>query len=162
MDRTEFKELLERLDIPLEAEEVERMFVLADSDGSGGVGEEEFKEIYYKHLSRGRNDVTELLEVFRGMKKSHKPGILLCQLQTFLKESQSVDLNIQEVEDLVRNHQKVVRMKTTYLTWRGFQELTLSSPCFSLNHKKETKEGGCPDQPSQDMTQPLAHYFINR
>ena len=102
-----------------------------------------------------------------------KEGIIQSKLQDFFEKEQGVKVSLKEVEKLVENCDKVVnKRKEVLLTWRGFQQLLISSPFFSLRQTREQVEERAMlieqdmleekcQMTTQDMSRPLAHYFIN-
>ena len=111
-------------------------------------------------------------------------GVVLSNLQAYLEKEQGVEVSLEEVEAMVEKCEKVVYKrklsregkKEVLLTWRGFQQLLISSPLFSLRQTGEQLEqrvmlieqelreelkGQGQVGSFQDMSKPLAHYFIN-
>ena len=122
------------------------------------------------------NKLKEPKKLFDNPQDLGKDGITLSKLRAFLETDQGVMVSLEEVEKMVENWDKVVnKRKEELLTWRGFQQLLISSPFFSLRQPGEQVEKRAmlieqemheeKDQmgilTTQDMSRPLAHYFIN-
>ena len=74
-------------------------------------------------------------------------GVTLGKLQAFFEKEQGVQVSLEEVEKMVEKCEKVVykrklsrERKEVMLTWRGFQQLLISSPLFSLRQTGEQLE----------------------
>ena len=166
------------------------MFSELDKDGSRGIDEAEFKDFFYEHMLKWRPEVrlakamfSQLKEPRRLFDNPHQPeGVILSKLQAHLEKEQGVQVSLEDVEKMVEKCEKVVYKrklslegKEVLLTWRGFQQLLISSPLFSLRQTGEQVEqrvmlieqelreekGQVGRLTTQDMTRPLAHYFIN-
>ena len=171
-------------------EEINSIFSGLDKDGSRGIDEAEFKDFFYEHMLNWRPDVRLAKGMFNQLKEPRRlfdnpqqaEGVILSRLQTFLEKEQGVEVSLEEVEKMVERCEKVVYKRKlsmegreVLLTWRGFQQLLLSSPFFSLRQtgeqveqrvmlieqdlREEKEQMGSLTR--QDMTRPLAHYFIN-
>ena len=168
-------------------EEIDSIFTELDKDGTRGIDEAEFKDFIYDHMHKWQPDVRLAKDMFNQLKEPRrlfdyhpqelvKEGIIQSKLQDFFEKEQGVKVSLKEVEKLVENCDKVVnKRKEVLLTWRGFQQLLISSPFFSLRQPGEQVEKRAmlieqemheeKDQmgilTTQDMSRPLAHYFIN-
>ena len=171
-------------------EEISSIFSELNKDGSRGIDEAEFKDFFYGHMLKWRPDVLIAKEMFNQLKEPRRlfdnphqaEGVTLGKLQAFIEKKQGVQVSLEEVEKMVEKCEKVVYKrklsregKEVMLTWRGFQQLLISSPLFSLRQTEEQLEqrvmlveqelkeekGKVERLTTQDMTRPLAHYFIN-
>ena len=169
-------------------EEISLVFDAVNKDGIKGIDEAEFKDFFYEHMHKWHPDVKIAKDIFNKLKEPRRlldslqesipsvEGIRLCKLHAFLEDEQGVKVSLKEVEKMVENCSKVVnRRKEVLLTWRGFQQLIISSPYFALRQAGEQQEQRMDGWsrmieeeldkktkcvPTQDMTRPLAHYFI--
>ena len=169
-------------------EEINSKFSDLAKDGSRGIDEAEFKDFFYEHMLKWRPDVRIAKEMFNQLKEPRRlfdnprqaEGVILNKLQAYLEKEQGVKVSLEEVEKMVEKCEKVVHKrklsregKEVLLTWRGFQQLLISSPLFSLRQtgeqleqrlmliEQELREEKQKILTTQDMTRPLAHYFIN-
>ena len=163
--------------------EINSIFFELDKDGTHGIDEAEFKDFFYEHMHKWQPDVRLAKGIFNKLKEPKKlfdnpqdlgkEGITLSKLRAFLETDQGVMVSLEEVEKMVENWDKVVnKRKEELLTWRGFQQLLISSPFFSLRQTREQVEERAMlieqdmleekcQMTTQDMSRPLAHYFIN-
>ena len=173
-------------------EEINSIFSELDRDGSRGIDEAEFKDFFYEHMLKWRPDVRLAKGMFNKLKEPRRlfdnpqqpEGVILSNLQAFLEKEQGVQVSLEEVEKMVEKCEKVVHKrklsregKEVLLTWRGFLQLLISSPLFSLRQtgeqleqrvmlieqelREEAKGLEIGSLRRQDMSKPLAHYFIN-
>ena len=145
LDKDEFAEVLAKIKIDMKESIVDDIFKKADTNGSMGVDEEEFNEIHNSLLS-----CPEILRIFQTLK--HNKGVPINELHKFLKDTQGCNVDIKDCKQIILQYEGRNKAKD-YLGWKGFLEFLSSSEYFDV--KKISP------MPSQDMTKPLSHYFIN-
>ena len=133
-------------------EEINSIFSELAKDGSRGIDEAEFKDFFYEHMLKWRPDVRLAKGMFNQLKEPRRlfdnpyqsEGVTLSKLQAYLEKNQGVQVSLEEVEKMVEKCEKVVYKrklsrdgKEVMLTWRGFQQLLISSPLFSLRQTGE-------------------------
>jgi len=116
--------------------------------------ESEFIKFIHRLLQR-----PDLNIIFEKVSSRYKGlAITPCELGVFLREEQGEDISDEECFNIIRDYEikdtkVLMKVKNLYMSWKGFLRFVMGSSLF--NSTQTSREV------SQDMNQPLSHYFIN-
>jgi len=157
LNLSEVKDLCKLLNVKVEKDEMARLFNLANTDkgdlnnkDKGQVlNEEEFLAFYYKLMARP--DIQTIFSKY-STKTGVEPRMSAESLVQFFQEEQKIPLSREECRGIIRNHE-VSEDKTTF-SCAGFLQFIMFSRLQDVMDPVERS------QVRDDMTQPLAHYWI--
>ena len=151
----EVKDLIESLNVKLDKEVLDSLFIAANErkatrkEKEEALDEEEFVTFYYSLLQR-----PELDDVFQRYTHDSPDGRMRPEdLAEFMKREQKVELLDEECEKIIEAYEPVAKRNKS-LSKEGFVHFMMFSEWQELTEKGKTS------LVYQDMTQPLSHYWI--
>ena len=157
----EFTLLLKQLNIYMDEEEIEKVFMEANEDeslvdGKHVLDEKEFLKFYQSLLIK-----PELTDIFDDVSKRYKClAITPEELQDFMINEQGYSMSIEECRDIIRDYEikddRVLKKVTNlYFGPNAFCRFIMTSSLFLIHNRIKA------ENVYQDMDQPLCNYWIN-
>jgi len=157
----EVKDLCRQLNIKMDKEDMLRLFDLANTnkgdinnkDKEQVLNEDEFVSFYYKLMEEANPAIIkEIFDKYATDNKQNETRLTRQNLQTFFSDEQKFDMLPEECSRIISQHE-TSEDKTSF-TQEGFTHFLMFSELQDVMDPQEKL------QVTEDMTQPLSHYWI--
>jgi len=156
----EFAMLLRQINIFMDEAQIEKVFAEANVHKSEVESEQVLDEgefIKFFHRLLERPDLDELFEIasckYKGL------AVTPYELSVFLQDTQGYKgMGEKECKDIITDYEikdkdVLKKVKNLYMSWKGFLRFVMGSSLFHISVISK--------QITEDMHQPLSHYYIN-